>query len=155
MKAFNDSIYLEALKVLIVTNKGEVFNLDGSVKAVQIDKSGYANIRYKHTALKVHRLVAFQHIPRISGANYINHKDWNKLNNLVDNLEWVTNRENIMYDYENNKRRGGHGQCMLTNEQVKEIRESTKQTRQLAKEYGMNECRISSIRNGHKYKWVK
>lgn len=45
----------------------------------------------------VHRLVADAFIEKIDGKNYINHKDHNRMNNKVDNLEWCTQKENTEY----------------------------------------------------------
>ena len=44
--------------------------------------------------ITIHRLVAQAFIPNINNKPFINHKDWNKQNNCVNNLEWCTNSEN-------------------------------------------------------------
>lgn len=46
---------------------------------------------------KVHRLVAIAFIPNPYGYNEINHKDENKGNNKMDNLEWCTRSYNVNY----------------------------------------------------------
>jgi hypothetical protein len=47
--------------------------------------------------VKVHRLVANAFIDKIDGKNMVNHIDSNKSNNILSNLEWVSNLENICH----------------------------------------------------------
>ena len=62
--------------------------------------------------VKVHRLVAMQFIPNPRKKPQVNHKDGNKLNNCVDNLEWVTNQENIQHAYDNGVKMGFKKKCI-------------------------------------------
>lgn len=73
-------------------------------------------IPHEHT---VHRLVGYAFIPNPQGKPQINHKDGNKLNNHVDNLEWVTATENMQHCYEL-----GLNKCLkLSAAEKKEIQE--------------------------------
>lgn len=74
----------------------------------------------------VHRLVAEAFLPRIEGKNWVNHKDCNKLNNQVDNLEWCTPSENVQHAWANGRMPIIRGEdkinAKLTEEQVIEVR---------------------------------
>lgn len=52
------------------------------------------------------RIVAYLFIPKPNGKDYVNHKDLNRQNNKVENLEWVSHSENIKHSYDNNPFRG-------------------------------------------------
>lgn len=83
-----------------VTSWGRVFNVDRQkfmsqeeteksyLRVDLVDENG----KRKHH--KVHRLVAKAFIPNPQSKKQVNHKDGNKQNNSVTNLEWVTDREN-------------------------------------------------------------
>lgn len=66
-----------------------------------ISNTGYYQVTlYKNTKRKkflVHRLVALAFIPNPNDYPHINHKDENKLNNSVENLEWCTALYNNRY----------------------------------------------------------
>jgi len=49
---------------------------------------------------RVHRIVAFAFLEKVEGKNEINHKDGNKLNNSIDNLEWCDRGENVRHSFE-------------------------------------------------------
>lgn len=56
---------------------------------------GLSNIKTK--SFRVHQLVAKAFIPNPENKPQINHKDKNKLNNNINNLEWMSNKENSIH----------------------------------------------------------
>ena len=80
---------------------------DGSYKlrVGVLDTSTYyrMNLRLDDGTVKkflVHRLVAITHLPNPNNLPEVNHKDGNKLNNKVSNLEWVTRNQNIQHSFD-------------------------------------------------------
>ena len=66
-------------------------------------RQGYCDVKLNNKkTFRVHRLVALAFIPNPDNKCCVNHKDGNKLNNNVSNLEWVTNQENMTHAKENN-----------------------------------------------------
>jgi hypothetical protein len=64
-----------------------------------LTKKGYRTFELDGKAHRIHRLVATLFIPNILNKPQVNHKDGNKLNNNVDNLEWCSNLENMQHAY--------------------------------------------------------
>lgn len=64
-------------------------------------KSGYYHVSLLNESnkktLKVHRLIALAFIENTENKPEVNHKDKNKLNNQLSNLEWMTRKENNIH----------------------------------------------------------
>lgn len=69
----------------------------GKIMKLKSDKDGYLTIALGETSYRVHRLVAEAFIPNPYNLPQINHKDENKANNRVENLEWCTAKYNCNY----------------------------------------------------------
>lgn len=71
----------------------------------RIDRGGYLSCRLSrdgqvHTKF-IHRLLAQHFIPNPLNLSEVNHKDGNRLNNALWNLEWITHRANVQHAYQN------------------------------------------------------
>lgn len=83
----------------LIDENGQIFNtktnkyLKGSIKNTGY-KMALLSINGKKKDYAVHRLVAEAFIPNPNNKPVVNHKDGNKLNNCVSNLEWTTYSEN-------------------------------------------------------------
>lgn len=82
-----------------VSNLGNIYSVKrGKLLKSRNNHNGYLQVRLyingKGKELKVHRIVAEAFISNYYDKPQVNHKDEDKTNNRVDNLEWVTNKEN-------------------------------------------------------------
>ena len=98
-----------------VSNLGRVKSLnykctkEEKILKLMSDKDGYLYVNLykegKRKTYKVHRLVAKAFIPNPENKLEVNHKDEDKTNNKVENLEWMTCKENINYGTRNERSR--------------------------------------------------
>lgn len=112
----------------------------------------------------VHRLVAAAFIRQPASGEEVNHCDGAKVNNRVENLEWVTSSENNRHAIRSGLRtahalvrRGeDHGRAKLTVPDVILIRElsGTLSQRAIARRFGMAKSSIGSIIRGEHWKCV-
>jgi hypothetical protein len=117
------------------------------------DKKGYIHVELDRKNYRVHRLVALEFIPNPNNLPQVNHKDGNKLNNNVDNLEWCTNAENQIHAYINNLQpQRINNNRKLSEDNVLEILNSNLSQRALAKKFNVNRATIKSIIDGTMYK---
>lgn len=110
----------------------------------------------------VHRVVASAFLGAAPSALHeINHKDGDKANNRVGNLEWVTRSENGLHAYANGlsvSRKGSlHGRAKLTDEQVEEMRSmaGTVTQREIGRRFGVSERHAGRIVSGERWSHVE
>ena len=95
-----------------INEVGDVYSVKyGGFLKQRIDKQGYYYIRLgianKKITKKVHRLVAENFLPEAHTMETVNHKNFIKTDNRVENLEWATNLENIDHYVRSGRRVGG------------------------------------------------
>lgn len=73
----------------------------GRIMKAHIEGSGYWQTLITVPGLKkhekIHRLVSFAWLDNPDGKRCVNHKDGDKSNNVLQNLEWVTHSENLIH----------------------------------------------------------
>lgn len=99
----------------------------------------------------VHRLVAQAFIPNPKNLPQVNHKDGDKSNNRVSNLEWVTAKENTEHAINSLGHDAGGANRIFTEEEVIKIRSDDRSGREIASEYGTSATTIDAIRSGRTY----
>jgi hypothetical protein len=105
---------------------------DGSFKKMTgvLDTSTYYRVNITTNSGKVnkylvHRLVAITYLPNQEDLPEVNHKDGDKLNNCISNLEWVTRSQNIQHSFDtglNTSIGERNGRSEITEEKAKLIK---------------------------------
>lgn len=95
-------------ELYLVSNKGRLKNIKlNKIHAICLDSYGYPHYilchKRKRKHITAHRLVALAFIDNPLGLPCVNHKDENKLNNSVDNLEWCDVKYNNAYGTRNQR----------------------------------------------------
>ena len=84
-----------------VSNLGRIKNIITGKILRPCVKSGYYHVSLVNDtnkkSFKVHRLIAIAFIENLENKTDVNHKDKNKLNNDLSNLEWMSRRENNVH----------------------------------------------------------
>lgn len=89
----------------LISNYGNVKNKDTNYILEKHDKTGYSTVLLTHegksTTHRLHILVAKSFLDNNNPKNIVNHIDGNKLNNKLDNLEYISQSDNVKHAYEN------------------------------------------------------
>lgn len=106
----------------------------------------------KTTQMRVHKIVAEAFLGSANGR-HVNHKDTNKLNNTIENLEYVSAYENSLHAF---KMGCKVGKTILTKEERAEIRAlrgNGVKLRIIADKFGVSISAISEIFRGTTWAW--
>jgi len=132
------------------------------IKKPTVSKNGYFVVNLwknnRGRVVCVHDLVAEAFIGPKPKSMCVNHIDGNKLNNVPDNLEYVTKAENTKHAWATglcNARGENNGHAKLTESQALEIKRralSGERTSDLAAEFGVGLSIVSQIKHGHRWK---
>lgn len=149
-----------------ITENGTIISLRTGRKLKPFSNGHYLSVRLYKNSIKidkrVHRLIAEAFIPNPQNLPQINHKDGNKLNNNISNLEWCTPSQNQKHAFktglQNNHNYENNPCVKLTKENVIQIKNLyQKYTRgkytqkKLAEMHGVTQACISSIINNKHY----
>ena len=144
--------------------QGEIYSLKtNKIMKTHNDKDGYQCLRLtiekgKAITVKVHRLIAQTFIPNQENKPLVNHKNGNKKDNAVSNLEWCTAKENANHAIKTGLKNdsGTHNTRASCNEEVlKKIRKlisEGKTNTEIEKITGISNGVVSHIRRGTHYK---
>jgi hypothetical protein len=123
--------------------------------------NGYFAISTRWGNQSVHVLVAEAFLPPKPGPKHeVNHRDGNKLNNRLDNLEWVTRAGNIRHARGSGLMVPAHGERLwsakLTERQVRAIRKLSREWKswEIGEVLGVKASTVREARNGRKWRHV-
>lgn len=143
-----------------ISKNGNIINLNGKILKPSISGE-YQSIKIKinktdYKSFYIHKLVAYTFIDNPKKYNMVNHKDKNKFNNNVTNLEWVSASENSIHS---------HGKKVnMINKQTKEIIKTFNSISEAFKYFNKKyiNSSISDVCNkkqelfeDHEWEWVK
>lgn len=130
------------------------YNHNKNYKRIALNK----NKKQHH--LYFHRLLAYAFIPNPENKPFINHIDGNPSNNLISNLEWCTQKENVQHAYRTGLSKSTTCElarnAKITNIQAIEIASQygILSVKELMSKYGMSKSTINNILTGRSWSEV-
>lgn len=114
-----------------VSKNGKVF-WNGAERNIYYNADGYAvcSIKLKEKGwrqVRVARLVAIAYIPNPENLPEVNHKDFDRTNSNVDNLEWISRKDNVRYSICNKPDMHGKNNPNYGNDKLSKIYSNDKE----------------------------
>jgi hypothetical protein len=148
---------VDDLLIHLISDRGRVLTINNGKATFRLgynDVNGYLSLTFGHKDRRsIHRLVGEYFLAPKEGAPCINHKDGDKHNNRVENLEWVTYAENNQHAYDTGL---NPGNSKLTKEQVFEVyklKKEGKRLREISKLVDINYSALKDIYSGKNWKF--
>lgn len=100
---------IKEYKGFLVDDDLNIYNkASGKKLSPYLGADGYMHVSRRENGKvyrnRVHVIYAHCFIPKEDGCRYVNHKDSNKLNNKLSNLEWCTNSYNVYHGWHSGNR---------------------------------------------------
>ena len=133
---------------------GGMRNFPGKILKQRTDHRGYWMVSLwvqgKAVNCMTHRLVAAAFCDNPESKPFVNHKDGDKSNSHADNLEWVTQSENISHAIEMGLyRRGeGHQTAKLSEMEARTVKYTPLRVSSAARRFGISPSTVCGIRSG-------
>ena len=158
-------------------NNSYMVSTDGMVKRIEtdrilkqkLDKDNYLSInmsmggRGNTRQVFVHRLVAEAFIPNPENKPLVKHIDGNPINNCVENLKWVTPKENVEHSIKIGLKNNDHGSLSCNSKlspneisycrKMYQPRSKLYGCRALAKRFGVSKSTMSYVLNNKTYSY--
>jgi hypothetical protein len=144
-----------------ISNLGRIKSLKFNKEKIlkPSDNNGYLYVSLFYNKLQygisIHRLVAEYFLSNFDKSLEVNHKDFNKKNNLIANLEMVTRQENAHHKKLAKRKYNRKKGYTLNEEQVRNIRKRELKLREYAEKYSVNLSMIARVVYYRSYEWVK
>ncbi len=133
-----------------ISNFGKIKTPSGKIKETFGIAGGYYDLKIvqngKHH--KIHRLVALHFIENPHNKPYVNHINGIKFDNRVENLEWVTNQENVIHGYETGLNKSGLSPIIQYDKEGKNIIKEFKSISDASIELNIDSSSISACCRG-------
>ena len=123
----------------------------GAVLVLMTGKHGYSLVNLSRKTFYVHRLVAMAFIENPNGYKCVNHKDEDKTNNCVDNLEWCTHKYNNNYGTRNKRISENGGRKILQYSLDRRLLKEWCSAAKAAKHYGVRRTTICGCCAGRQH----